>query len=65
MNITFIMGEEEKNLDIKGGTIKDLLQDMEIPLETVVVKKNQQIVIEEEFIEDGDIIEIIRVIYGG
>ncbi|MDP3065803.1 MAG: MoaD/ThiS family protein [Methanobacteriaceae archaeon] len=65
MNITFIMGEEEKNLNIKGGTIKDLLQDMEIPLETVVVKKNQQIVIEEEFIEDGDIIEIIRVIYGG
>ena len=65
MNITFIMGEEEKNLDIKSGTIKDLLQDMEIPLETVVVKKNQQIVIEEEFIEDGDIIEIIRVIYGG
>ncbi|MEG3224115.1 MAG: thiamine biosynthesis protein ThiS [Methanobacteriales archaeon Met13] len=63
--MTFIMGEEEKNLDIKGGTIKDLLQDMEIPLETVVVKKNQQIVIEEEFIEDGDIIEIIRVIYGG
>lgn len=65
MNITFIMGEEEKNLEIKGGTIKDLLQDMEIPLETVVVKKNQHIVIEEEFIEDGDIIEIIRVIYGG
>lgn len=65
MNITFIMGEEEKKMEIKGGNIKDLLQEMEIPLETVVVKKNQQIVIEEESLEDGDTIEVIRVIYGG
>jgi sulfur carrier protein len=65
MNITFIMGEEEKKMKIKGGNIKDLLQEMEIPLETVVVKKNQQIVIEEEPLEDGDTIEVIRVIYGG
>jgi sulfur carrier protein len=65
MDITFIMGEEEKKMEIKGGTIKDLLQEMKIPLETVVVKKNQQIVIEEEPLEDGDTIEVIRVIYGG
>jgi len=65
MDITFIMGEEERKMEIKGGTIKDLLQEMEIPLETVVVKKNQQIVIEEESLEDGDTIEVIRVIYGG
>ncbi|HMK54949.1 MAG TPA: MoaD/ThiS family protein [Methanobacteriaceae archaeon] len=65
MNITFIMGEEEQTIKIDGGTIKELLQTMEIPLETVVVKKNQQIVIEEEILEDGDTIEVIRVIYGG
>jgi sulfur carrier protein len=65
MNITFIMGEEEKTMEINGGSIKDLLQELEIPLETVVVKKNQQIVIEEESLEDGDTIEVIRVIYGG
>lgn len=65
MNITFIMGEEEKTMEIKGGSIKDLLQELEIPLETVVVKKNQQIVIEEESLEEGDTIEVIRVIYGG
>jgi len=65
MIITFIMGEEEKEMEIRGGNIKDLLQEMEIPLETVVVKKNQQIVIEEESLEDGDTIEVIRVIYGG
>jgi sulfur carrier protein len=65
MNITFIMGEEEKTMEIEGGNIKNLLQELEIPLETVVVKKNQQIVIEEESLEDGDTIEVIRVIYGG
>jgi sulfur carrier protein len=59
------MGEEEKRMEIMGGKIKDLLQEMKIPLETVVVKKNQQIVIEEESLEDGDTIEVIRVIYGG
>ena len=65
MNVTFIMGEEEKTMEINGGSVKDLLQELEIPLETVVVKKNQQIVIEEESLEDGDTIEVIRVIYGG
>jgi sulfur carrier protein len=38
---------------------------LEIPVEAVVVKKNQCIVIEEEQVEEGDILEIIRVIYGG
>ena len=65
MNITFIMGEEEKTMEIEGGNIKNLLQELEIHLETVVVKKNQKIVIEEESLEDGDTIEVIRVIYGG
>ncbi len=52
-------------MEIGGGSIKNLLQELEIPLETVVVKKNQQIVIEEEPLEEGDTIEVIRVIYGG
>lgn len=66
MQITLIIGEDEKQLDIdEGKTVKNLLQMMEIPVETVVVKKNQSIIIEEELIEDGDIIEVIKVIYGG
>jgi sulfur carrier protein len=66
MKITLIIGEEEDIMDIDGEkTIKDLLHQKQIPLETVVVKKNRQIVNEEELLEDGDTIEIIRVIYGG
>ncbi len=49
----------------EGKTVRNLLQMIEIPVETVVVKKNKAIIIEEEPLEDGDIIEVIRVIYGG
>jgi sulfur carrier protein len=66
MEVTVIIGEDEKKLDVEGyKTVKDLLQMMEIPLETVVVKKNQSIIIEEEPVENGDVIEVIKVIYGG
>ncbi|WP_321422428.1 MoaD/ThiS family protein [uncultured Methanobacterium sp.] len=66
MEVTVIIGEDENNMTIEEGkTVKDLLQIMEIPTETVVVKKNQTIIIEEESVEDGDIIEVIKVIYGG
>ncbi len=66
MEVTIIIGEDEKQLDVEEGkTVKNLLQMMEIPVETVVVKKNQLIIMEEELVEEGDIIEVIKVIYGG
>jgi len=66
MEVTVIMGEDEKKMDLQDDkSIKDLLKMLKIPLETVVVKKNQSIVIEEEPVEEGDVLEIIRVIYGG
>lgn len=66
MEVTVIVGEDEKKLNVDGGkTVKDILQMMEIPIETVVVKKNQAIIIEEELLEEGDVIEVIKVIYGG
>ena len=66
MQVTVVIGEDEKQLDIdEGKTVKDLLQMIEIPVETVVDKKNHSIIIEEEIIEDGDLIEVIKVIYGG
>jgi sulfur carrier protein len=66
MEVTVIIGEDENKMTIEEGkTVKDLLQILEIPTETVVVKKNQTIIIEEESVEDRDIIEVIKVIYGG
>ncbi|MCK9152145.1 MoaD/ThiS family protein [Methanobacterium alcaliphilum] len=66
MEFTLIIGDEKESKDSKDGiTIKNILEDMDFPTETVVVKKNGQIVIEEEKIHEGDVIEIIKVIYGG
>jgi sulfur carrier protein len=66
MEFTLIIGEETESKDWKEGiTIKEVLVEIDIPVETVVVKKDGRIVIEEEIINEGDIIEIIKVIYGG
>jgi len=66
MKFTVITDDGKKILESGAPRrIKDVLGELEIPIETVVVKKNGQIVIEEEEISDGDIIEVIRVIYGG
>ena len=66
MEVKLIIGEDEQQLTVEEGkTIKNLLQMKEIPVETVVVKKNQAIIMEEELLEDGDVIEVIKVIYGG
>lgn len=66
MEIKVKVGNSEDTVTIsEEQTIKDLLESMEIATETVVVKKNDYIVIDEEVLEDGDSIEVIQVIYGG
>lgn len=66
MQVKVIFGEKNLTEDVpKDYTIKELLKKLEIPSETVVVKKNQSIVIEEELIQEGDTLEIIKVIFGG
>ncbi len=66
MEITITIGDENEVKEIsKNTTVKDLLKILGIPSETVVVKKNEYIVINEEIVEDGDNIEIIKVIFGG
>jgi sulfur carrier protein len=56
---------EDKELDNDNTTIKDLLDDLDISSESVVTKKNGDIVIEDEVISNGDEIQLIRIIYGG
>ena len=66
MKIKLIIGDKEDTMDITGNqTVKDLLNSIDIASETVVVKKNDVIVIDEEILEDGDLLEVIQVIYGG
>lgn len=66
MEIKVIKGEIEEVIEISSDkTVKDILEIMDIPTETVVVKKNDYIVIDEEVVTEGDLIEVIQVIYGG
>ncbi len=66
MEITVIFGKKEESREIQDNiTIKEVLDAMDISSETVVVKRNNEIVMDEESLENEDVIEIIRVIYGG
>ena len=66
MQVKVIFGEENLTEDVpEDYTIKEFLKKLEIPSETVVVKKNEAIVIEEELIQEGDTLEIIKDIFGG
>ena len=66
MSFTLKIKDNVEEREISGElTIKDLLDDLDLSSETMVAKKNGEIVIEEESIEDGDAIEFIQIIYGG
>lgn len=66
MEIKVTIGEKKELKEFPSNlTVKEMLELMEVPSETVVVKKNNCIVIDEEILEDGDELEVIQVIYGG
>ena len=66
MSFTLKIKDKIEEREIDGElTIKELLDDLDFSSETMVSKKNGEIVIDEEIIEDGDEIEFIQIIYGG
>lgn len=66
MFINLILNKEKSEIEVQDGTtIKELLAELDISSQTVVSKRNDDIVLEDEVLENGDILEIIQVIYGG
>lgn len=67
MNFKLIFNnkDEIKHLNNDNTSIKDILEDMDLSSETIVAKKNGDIVLEDEKIQDGDEIHLIQIIYGG
>ena len=56
----------EKTVELNdNATIKDLLKKMEINPVTVIVSRNNDVVLEDEKLKDKDDIKIISVISGG
>ena len=46
-------------------TVNDLLGELELSSQTIVAKKNGELTIEEDIIDDGDEIQLIQILYGG
>ncbi|RAP51185.1 MAG: hypothetical protein BZ133_03750 [Methanosphaera sp. SHI613] len=66
MSIRLINKKDVKEIEFEENLkVEDILKREDIPLETVVVKVNNQTVTEDEIVEDNDEVEIIKVIYGG
>jgi sulfur carrier protein len=66
MNFTLIFNEKKEIRSLDNVvSIKDVLDEMDLSSETIVAKKNGDIVIEDEKIENGDEIHLIQIIYGG
>ena len=57
---------QAKKVSVKeGASVLDVLKELKINPETVLVKKDREIVTEDEPLGAGDEIEIIRVVSGG
>ena len=55
----------EKRQLKENYTIKDLLDDLELSSQTTVAKQNGELTIEDSTINDGDVIQLVQIIYGG
>jgi sulfur carrier protein len=66
MSYTLLFENKRETKELESEkTIQELLNEMDISSETLVIKKNGEIVEEETKIENGDEIQLIQIIYGG
>lgn len=63
-NLKFKEIDEKRELN-ENYTIKNLLDDLGVSAQTIVVKQNGELTIEESIINDGDEIQLVQIIYGG
>lgn len=56
---------EKREIPNDEYTIKDLLNELDLSAQTVVSKQNDELVIEDTVIQDGDEIQLVQIIYGG
>jgi|Deesub1362A_J573_1020465.scaffolds.fasta_scaffold00098_35 sulfur carrier protein ThiS len=66
MEVSVKIRREEKSVILdEGSTINDLLKKLGINRETVLIRRNGKLCIEEEVLNDRDSVEIIPAISGG
>jgi len=60
--------KENKNFTIKikeKRTLKSILKELNISIDSIILIKNNEITLEDEFVEDCDNIKILSVVSGG
>jgi len=66
LHIHVIRGKTRTEVEIDSeAMISDLLEQIGVNRETVLIRLNQDLAVEEERLEDGDVVEIITAISGG
>jgi sulfur carrier protein len=67
MNLTIINERKQSKEQIifEGTTLKELLKDLKINPETIIVTRNDEILLEDDNLNDNEIITILSVISGG
>jgi len=66
INVFYDREKQEKTIDLdENSSIKDLLAKMKINPVTVIVSKEDNIILEDENLQDKDKIKLISVISGG
>lgn len=60
----YIDGQEDQEFDFQG-TGKELLEKLNINPETIVLTRNDELIVEDELLENTDKIKIISVVSGG
>lgn len=57
--------KDNKKLEIKAKTVKELLEKLNLNATTVIVTRNNEIILENTKLSDKDKIKIIPVVSGG
>lgn len=66
VEVFFDRKKEEKTIEVdENSSVKDLLSKMDINPVTVIVSRDNNIILEDEKIKDKDKIKLISVISGG
>jgi thiamine biosynthesis protein ThiS len=68
INVSIFIDKENKsdNIELSGNlSVKDLLDKLEINPVTVIVSRNNELILEDEKLNDKDEIKILSVISGG
>ena len=65
IKVVYEYDDRVEEFDESEMKVKDILKKMNIIANTVIIKSNNKVLTEEDFVKDGDEVEIIRIISGG